>query len=135
MPNTTDASESELGLLEKDMAASFEEFRRVEPGTYLAATSAASVLGAQMFVRRFLAWHHQQLEAKIADARKETLCNLPGPKSLLQDFAYQGPEGASKHIKSTGEFYRGWNAYQKIVADRIAHLTNNKTTNHEQEVE
>lgn len=65
-------SKSEIDQIEKDMAASFEEYRRVEPGTYLAATSAASVLGAQMFVRRFLDWHkhelHQQLEAKTDKA-------------------------------------------------------------------
>ena len=60
----------ELFAIEKDLAGSFEQFRRAQ--NYEAATSAASEIAAEMFTKRFIVFFKHE----IARERQKALDGL-----------------------------------------------------------
>lgn len=78
-------------------------------------------------------WHHQQLEAKVAEARLQTakaIASMGRDNPLWDEVTPEVLELLPDFASSTADIPRGKKQFLDFI---IAHLTNNKTTSHEQE--
>lgn len=83
----------------------------------------------------FLAWHHQQQEAKVAEAKLRTQLEVRGDYLFMMNtHAFGRPFSYEKVLQITKDAFKETEEALAHLTDKnVGTLTNNKTTSHEQE--
>lgn len=98
--------EAELEQIEKDLADSFEVFRRAE-GAYMSGTPASSRMAASQFVTRILAFAKRENDAHITQAVTAALkterSKIDRLVALAEKRGYEKRIEDEKLVKSRGQ--------------------------------
>lgn len=112
-----------LDDIERDLSASFENFRTTPPETYQAATPAASTLAAQMFMKRMQHYfrHYrspEEVESAIQEARKDDMEYVIGKDEPIIGNTWE-------NNRTRNNLRRG---QRKRMEERLGSLTNSDTS-------